>query len=369
VETLVFVTQLIDPEDPVLGFVTTQIRVLAQRFDVVVIANEVRTMPEDFPAEVVSLGKEEGAERVVRTGRYARAVGAAMRRRPAGLLAHMCPMYLTLAAPITRCFSVPTMLWFVHPADSPLLRLTEHLADAVLTATPGSYPRSGPKIHPIGHAIDTSAIVPTPISRAPGIPLRLLALGRTSPVKGYGSLIRGVASARQANVDVVLRIVGPSNTPGERSERQTLEQLADTLPRGAITLEPGIARDQVGRVFDDADVLVNATASGSADKVVFEAMAAGRPALVKSRAFDALVAGTALPLMFDDTDTLVKCLARLACAPPTTLQQIGSSLRERVVNENSLEHWADQVVQVLSEIRRPPSSTSTRRIRDRPRNS
>jgi glycosyltransferase involved in cell wall biosynthesis len=370
VETLVFVTQLIDPDDPVLGFVTSQIRVLARRFDVVVIANEVRAVPDDFPVEIVSLGKEGGADRVTRTRRFVRAVNAAMRRQPAGFLAHMCPIYLTLAAPMTRRASVPSMLWFVHPADSPLLRVTEFLADAVITATPGSYPRTGPKVHPIGHAIDTTAITPTPISREPGMPLRLLALGRTSAVKGYETLVRGVAEARRTDVDVVLRIVGPSNTDGERSEREVLEQLAGTLPPGVVTLEAGIGREQVGRIFDDVDVLVNATVSGSADKVVFEAMAAGRPVLVKSRAFDALVEGTALPLMFDDADdSLVECLTQLERAPASTLREIGSSLRERVVNENSLEHWADQVVQVLSEISKTPSSASARRLRQRPQGS
>ena len=71
-ETLVFVTQLIDPDDPVLGFVVPQIRVLTERFDVVVIANEVRRVPSDLSAEVVSLGKEHGAGRLTRGARFAR---------------------------------------------------------------------------------------------------------------------------------------------------------------------------------------------------------------------------------------------------------------------------------------------------------
>jgi glycosyltransferase involved in cell wall biosynthesis len=369
VETLVFVTQLIDPDDPVLGFVVPQLKVLSRRFDLVVIANEVRRVPDDLGAKVISLGKEDGAGQTLRGVRFERAVGKVLRRRPAGLLAHMCPIYLTLAAPLARYSSVPTMLWFIHARDSMSLRVAERLADAVITASPGSYPHDARKLHAIGHAIDTSAFVPTPLRREQGTPLRLLALGRTSPVKGYEGLIRGVAAARRADVDVVLRIVGPSTTPAERSERAALEQLAETLAPGAITLESGIAPEEVRRVFDDVDVLVNATVSGSADKVVFEAMAAGRPVLVKSHAFDALVADSALPLMFDDTsNTLVDCLAELERAPTATLQHIGSSLRERVVNENSLEHWADQVAQVLSEISTTPSSSAPQ-LRERPQSS
>jgi glycosyltransferase involved in cell wall biosynthesis len=370
-ETLVFVTQLIDPDDPVLGFVVPQIRVLTERFDVVVIANEVRRVPSDLSAEVVSLGKEHGAGQVARGARYARAVGAATRRHPAGLLAHMCPVYLTLAAPVTKIGSVPSMLWFVHPADSRLLRATERLSDAVLTATAGSYPRNGPKVHAIGHAIDTGSIVPTPIRRDPGTPLRLLALGRTSPVKGYAGLIRGVAAARHADIDVTLRIVGPSITGAERAHRAELVDLADTLAPGAITVEPGIPREQITEVFDDIHVLVNATESGSADKVVFEAMAAARPVLVASRAFDGLFDPAECALSYDpgDDGAIVERLRELAGVPEASLESIGTSLRRTVERQHSLGHWADQVARVLSEIRRKPGSTKPPEPREGPRPS
>ena len=370
-ETLVFATQLIDPDDPVLGFVVPQIRVLAERFDVVVIANEVRRVPSDLSAEVVSLGKEHGAGRLTRGARFARAVGAATRRKPAGFLAHMCPMYLTLAAPMTKTASVPSMLWFVHPDDSRLLRTTERVADAVLTVSPGSYPRNGPKIHAIGHAIDTGSIVPTPLRRDPGTPLRLLALGRTSPVKGYAGLIRGVAAARDEDVDVVLRIVGPSITASERAHRAELLDLANSLAPEAITVEPGVPREEIAEVFDDIHVLVNATESGSADKVVFEAMAAARPVLVASRAFDGLFDPAECALSYDpgDDGAIVERLRELAGAPPAALERIGSSLRRTVEREHSLGHWADQVARVLSEIRRKPASTPTPQPQDVPRPS
>ena len=357
-ETLVFVTQLIDPDDPVLGFVVPQIHALTERFDVVVIANEVRQVPSDLSAEVVSLGKEDGAGQLTRGARYARAVGAASRRHPAGLLAHMCPVYLTVASPITKPLGVPSMLWFVHPADSRLLRATERLSDAVLTASPGSYPRIGPKVHAIGHAIDTGAIVPTPIRRDPGTPLRLLALGRTSPVKGYAGLIRGSPPLGAPASTSPSGSSGRRSIASERAHRAELVELADTLAPEAITVEAGIPRAQITDVFDDIHVLVNATESGSADKVVFEAMAAARPVLVASRAFDGLFDPAECALSYDPRDdgAIVDRLRELAGATPATLDRIGSSLRRTVEREHSLGHWADQVARVLSEIGRGSTS-------------
>ncbi len=58
-------------------------------------------------------------------------------------------------------------------------------------------------------------------------------------MKGYDGLIRGVAAARRAGVDVTLRIVGPSMTESERAHRAELLDLADTLAPGAMHRRAG----------------------------------------------------------------------------------------------------------------------------------
>src|SRR4051812_33877857 len=98
--SLIFVTQLVDEEDPVLGFVTDWVRALARRADVTVIANGVRRVPNDLGADVISLGREKGAGKAARGARYERAVASLTAGgRIDALLAHMCPLYLDLASP------------------------------------------------------------------------------------------------------------------------------------------------------------------------------------------------------------------------------------------------------------------------------
>ena len=159
-------TQLVDPDDPVLGFVVNQIRALAEDGDVIVIANEARNVPPDLAPSVISLGKERGHGRVRRTARYLTTVTRLVAtRRVDVLVPHMGAAYLVAAAPITKPARVRTALWFVHAAESRMLRLAERLADVVVTALPGSYPRRTPKLVPIGHAIDTDRIRPRGVSR------------------------------------------------------------------------------------------------------------------------------------------------------------------------------------------------------------
>ena len=103
--SLVFVTQLIDPDDPALGFSSSLVAALAAELDHVdVVANEVRGAPP-FPSNVRvhSLGKERGAGRLERGWRFERTVARLLSDRDdAALFAHMCPDYLTLATPIAK---------------------------------------------------------------------------------------------------------------------------------------------------------------------------------------------------------------------------------------------------------------------------
>jgi glycosyltransferase involved in cell wall biosynthesis len=351
---VVFVTQLIDPADPVLGFVVRQLELLAKHVDrLVVVANEVRAVPDSLDAEVVSLGKESGRGQAERGLRYEAAVaGLARRLKPAALVAHMCPVYLSLATPAVRAFNARSLLWYVHPNDTGGLRLAERLADLVITALPSSYPRPGPKVLAIGHAIDTESFALAPPARNNTV-LSLVALGRTSPVKGYPVMVRAVAAARAAGIDVDLKIVGPSQTALERGHRQELVALIEALRIGhAVHLEDGVAPARVPAVIGQADAVVNATRNGSADKVVFEAMAARRPVLMTSPAFDPLVQDAPAQLRFPEGDA-TELAARIVALAGTSAEgfaEIGALLSKQVARGHSLDHWAQRVAELCTDL-------------------
>ena len=137
----------------------------------------------------------------------------------------MCPIYLhARGAASLAMHRVPTMLWFVHPADTLTLRVAERALRCGADSVPGLVPATRVR------RSNRSATRSTP-KRSRGRrsdhrdrgSLRLLALGRTSPVKGYDVMIRAVAAARDAGVSAELRIVGPSRTALERRHRDELQ--------------------------------------------------------------------------------------------------------------------------------------------------
>jgi glycosyltransferase involved in cell wall biosynthesis len=351
-ESLIFVTQRIDPIDPILGFVPRWVAALAERVDLVdVVANEVSTEAGSIAGNVriTGLGKERGASRLRRGLAFERAIWKLTRRPDViGLVAHMCPIYLDLAYPITSIHRVPTLLWFAHPSVTRTLRVAEWLADEIVTSLPGAYPRPGTKPRAIGQAIDTESLTFSPPKDAHE--LSLIAVGRTSAVKGFSTVVRAVDVARSRGAPMCLSIVGPSSTEAERRHRTELVDLVTALGLGdVVSILPGVSPRAIGSQIGDADLLVNATARGSGDKVVFEAAALGTPALVSNPAFAPLLQNLDVDLLFrqDDPVDLADHLIAYKDASLDARRSVAMELRRRTEAGHSLDHWAGQVVGLL----------------------
>jgi glycosyltransferase involved in cell wall biosynthesis len=326
--SLVFVTQQVNPEHPVLAATVPKIRALARRFDEVVVLAGSATpgvLPQN--CRVVTFG---AGSRLTRGRLYATALNRELARKPAAVLVHMIPLLAVLGAPLARPRGVPILLWFTHWKDSRTLRLAERASTAVLTVDRRSFPLESKKVIAIGHGIDLSGFPCT--EREPAARLRVVALGRTSPAKGYETIVRAAALA-----DVDLELRGPSFTDEERAERARLEAI------GARVGEP-VAYADVPALLFRKDVLVNNMREGALDKVVYEAAATCMPVLASNRGFEDLLAPE---LRFErhDPEDLAAKLRQLKDADRG---EIGRGLRAVVEERHSVEHWANEVARVVA---------------------
>ena len=324
--SIVFVTQQVDPEHPVLAATVPKIRALARRFDEVVVLADSATqgvLPEN--CRIVTFG---AGSRAARGRIYLAALNAELARKPAAVLVHMIPLLAVLGAPLARPRGVPILLWFTHWKPSRTLRLAERASTAVLTVDRRSFPLPSRKVVAIGHGIDLSGFPCR--QREPAARLRVVALGRTSPAKGYETIIRAAALA-----DVDLELRGPSFTDEERAERARLEGL------GARVEEP-VAYAEVAELLFRKDVLVNNMREGALDKVVYEAAATCMPVLASNSGFEDLLPPE-LRFARLDADDLAAKLVRLKGADR---DEIGRGLRTVVEERHSVDHWADEVLRV-----------------------
>jgi glycosyltransferase involved in cell wall biosynthesis len=328
---LVFVTQRVDSRHPALAATIPKIRALAARVDeLVVLAQTGR--PEELPAGV-ELRTFDAPWRVQRGLTFERALARVL---PAdGVVAHMIPLYVVLAAPLVRPRRIPLVLWFTHWKASRLLRLAERLSTAVVSVDRRSFPLESAKVRPIGHGIDVSEFPCVGVHD--GRPFRALVLGRYSPAKGLPTILE---AARLAD-GVELEVHGAALSELERRHREELEQFG-------VPLGGAVPRVELPGLFARADVLVNNMRAGAPDKVVYEAAAACLPVLASNPVFDELFGELPLSFAREDPAALAERLRWLASLPVDERAAIGRTLRERVVARHSVESWAEGVLEAVA---------------------
>jgi glycosyltransferase involved in cell wall biosynthesis len=333
---VVFVTQQIDPDHPNLGAAVSLVRALAGVVDevaVVCLRAVDGVLPPNCRVHVVG-----SRSRLVRGLRFAAALARELRPGRTTLVAHMSPIYAVLAAPVCRPLRIPVVLWFTHWRRSRVLLLAERLSTAIATVDATSVPVSSAKVVPIGHGIDVAEF-PCRETPAAGLPLRALAVGRTSPAKDLEAIVAAVRLARGRDLDVRLEIRGPSETDEERAYRARLVELSGD----GVAVEEPVSRRRLPEVLARADLVVNAADRGALDKSVFEACASCVPVLASNPGFAPLL-GEELLFERGDVEGLAAKLAWFASLDVERRRELGRELRRRVERDHSARSWAERIV-------------------------
>jgi glycosyltransferase involved in cell wall biosynthesis len=310
---LVFCTQRLVPDDPVLAATVPMVRALAARVDELVVLCDRATISIDG----VRVREFGASTQLQRGARFTRALALEL-KGCGGVVAHMVPLYAVLAAPLVRPLRVPLVLWYTHWKAHAVVRAAERVCTAVTSVDARSFPLRSSKLHALGHAIDVGEFDCT---GAPPPPLRALVLGRYSPAKGLETILR---AAREADVHVEAH--GTDET--FESYKRELQQAFPEADLGGP-----VPRTGVPELFARSHVLVNNMRAGAPDKVVYEAAASCLPVLAANPVFDDLLPEE-LRFRQDDADDLRLKLRALDV-------RRRPELREVVERRHSVDHWAD----------------------------
>jgi glycosyltransferase involved in cell wall biosynthesis len=334
VTKLLFITQQVDPRHPALAATVPKIAALAAHVDEIVVLADGAVpgaLPDNCRVRTFRAG-----HRVLRGARFETALARELPGlRGGAVVAHMCPIYAVLAAPLVRPLRIPLVLWFTHWRASDLLKAAERVSTAVTSVDLRSFPLPSRKLRAIGHGIDLAEFPCAPPREGAGT--RLLALGRYSTAKGLDVT---VAAVPLAGDDVELHVHGPALSDDEHAHRRELEQLVAELGLdGRVTIGDSVPRAEIPALLASHDALVNNMRAGAPDKVVYEAAASCVPVLASNPIFDELLAPDQRFTRWDP-NSLAERIRGLAAMSPAERAALGARLRERVAESHSVQSWA-----------------------------
>ncbi|MCR4283767.1 MAG: glycosyltransferase family 4 protein [Parcubacteria group bacterium] len=372
---LLFITQKVDKSDDLLGIYHEWIKKLASEFEFVhVICLYKGEYDLPFNVKVHSLGKEEyfrkrcdlggGAcdgkrsfleekifsrvKYVVRFYKYT----WLLRKEYDSVFVHMNPEYLILAGPIWRLLGKKVVLWYAHFLDSLKLRIAVFFINKVVTSVKEAFPFNTRKLVVLQQGIDIHRFTPKESGISEDGKIDILFVGRISPVKNLDTLIKAFGLLIKKHHNLHLNIIG-GPTEKDMDYFQKIKNMVSELEiEKNVSFLGKVPNDKTPEIYNDNDIFVNLTKTGSFDKTTLEAMASGLVVLVSNSAFDNIFsADLREKLMFKERDTidLVSKIENLINIPKEDISIIKKNMRDIIVKKHSLESLMEKLSYVLKE--------------------
>lgn len=344
---------LTDADDPILGFTTDWLNALAERCAAVdVITMSAGRLAVRDNVQVYSVGRERGYGEARRAWQFYRILSQLLRENQYNAcFAHMMPLFSVMGAPLLRAYHIPITLWYTHKSVNWKLRLAEKVSYRVVTASPESFRIPSDKTRVIGHGIDTEQFKPASRSHNPEQPFVVLTVGRIAPVKCLETLLEAARSLYHDLEFHRLRvtIVGEAAPEYQTYEKHLRELVTELRLAEVVEFAGAVTHEQVVHKYQEADVMVNTSKTGSVDKAVLEAMACGLPVVTSNEAFQSMLApwGDLLVMPPDSPGKLVVSLLKLKEMDTEKRAALGRDLRTIVVQEHSLERLTGKLMNVF----------------------
>ncbi len=348
---LLIITQAVDLDDPVLGFFHGWIQEFSKKCEkvsVVCLKEGRHELPSNV--SVYSLGKsaqgrpasgwERVSSRIIYITRFYRYIWT-LRHEYDSVFVHMNPEYVILGWKLWWLLRKKIVLWYVHPKKSLLLSIAVFFSDTVCSVATGSVNVKSKKIHAVGHGIDVNAF--NPDAQAPS--RSVLFLGRLDPVKRTEIFVEALEYLQEKGVSFSAAIYGSPVIADAKYSHDLRNKMMPLTLSGALVLHDAISHAKTPEVYSSYAAYVNLTPSGSFDKTILEAMAAGRVVVAANSALSHM-----LPQELHSDGTVegtAKAIRTAVEMSEDKAREIGRRNREYVEHSHSLPLLISRLIQIL----------------------
>lgn len=345
---LLFLSQTIDDNDTVLGFVTNWLQKLTGRFqsiEVICLAKGKCNLPPQV--KVHSLGKERRVSRLFYLFNFYRYLFFAHLDYQA-VLVHMNPEYILLAGWWWKLRNKKIFLWYNHAYGGWRAKWAAVIATKVFYTSPYAWAASlkNSQLMPVG--VDTNLFQPSlEPATEPKFFLQILSLGRISPVKKIEVLLEAAQILATDNFAFQIDIYGQAPERDKLYYQSIRSKACDLEKKGLVKFYASLNNSQTPAIYRKHQVLVNLTPNGSFDKTIIEALSCGRPVLMCNQSL-----AKDLPADFffkeGDASDLAKQLKNIKRQIDQRILILPlANLRQYVLKRHSLDLLVDKLYQFI----------------------
>jgi glycosyltransferase involved in cell wall biosynthesis len=343
---LLILTQKVDKEDPILGFFHSWVEEFAKNFEkvsVVCLRAGNYNLPKNVSIYPLSVGEKN---RLLKVFSFYSHIFR-LRNEYDTVFVHMNPEYIVLGGLFWRILRKNIALWYTHKSVTQTLTIAEKFTHEIFTASPESFRLSSKKVHVVGHAIDTSFFKNTNLKKNNAF--KIVTVGRISPSKDLGTIIRAYGRAHKKIPEMELYIVGGKGTESDSLYIESLKEFARKENFKKIYFLGEKNQKEVRGILEDASIFIHASKTGSLDKAPLEAMAMGVPVLSGSEAFTNILWNFKEILAFkkDDEDDLAHKMTVFYGLSKEEREEISKFSREFVLLYHSLPDTLSKVKNIL----------------------
>ncbi|MFH1551674.1 MAG: glycosyltransferase family 4 protein [bacterium] len=275
-----------------------------------------------------------------------------------GVFCHQNPEYTILTGLLAKIFRKKIVSWYTHKAISWRRYLMEIFADKILTASDKSFrrPLFPKKVEITGHGIDIDYFTPVilkeqKITEESKRKFKILSVGRISPAKDYTTLIAAIwGLVKQGKKDLEVQIIGQPSLKSDQRYFRRIKQLVKKYHLGKYIKFLGpIPHNKILLYYQNCDLFVNLSQTGSIDKTVLEAMSCGRLVLTSNEAFIDVLGerlSFIIRLMFENKNPqdLAQKMINLMNLSKQEKKEIGKELRQKVVKNHNLDNLFKKII-------------------------
>jgi len=339
---LLFLTQKVDRNDDVMGFVHSWLLKFSRKFEKIIavcLEKGEYNLPENV--KVLSLGKESGRSRLKYLFNLYKFI-IKERKNYDCVFVHMNQEYVILGGLIWRFLGKKIIFWHNHRHGSFFTWLSAKISNAVFYTSPFAYTArfKNAKIAPAG--IDAEVFKRN--ENIQKIPRSILCLGRISPVKRLEVLIEAAEELEKNGVEFVLNIIGGA-PERDKEYFEKIKTLSRNLEeKGRIKFLGEISNLKTPEIYNQNEIFVNLTPEGSLDKTILEAMACEVPVVVANKSFEKDLPGR---LIFENSRDLAEKISALLNAPFDERKTLGRQLRAYSIENHGLDKLTEKIIREL----------------------